>query len=366
MVALSVDLFSLEAYDYTLPKSLVAAYPLQQRDASRLLHVDRALDCCTHKAFTDLVSWLQPNDVLVINNTKVLPARLVGCRAGFTGRAEVLLLHPVANQAGARSAEDPTLVWHCLMKPSRKLSIGTRIELPNTQSYLEVIERNEEGYGVVKLHLAEHQTPLSLMQTVGEMPIPPYFERNAEALDKERYQTVYSQVEGSQAAPTAGLHFTEATLEAIKAKGVVVAPVTLSVGTGTFKPVTVSDIREHVMHSEAYSVPQSTVEAIQHAKAMGGRVVAVGTTSLKTLETVAKNQNGQLAQAEEGWSNLFIYPGFEFKVVDALLTNFHLPKSTLMMLVSAFANRSLVLQAYEQAVAEQYRFYSYGDCMLIS
>lgn len=357
----NVDLFSIEAYDYALPETLIAKYPLPERSDSKMMHINRSTQQWEHKCFTQLVDWLQPQDLLILNNTKVLNARMFGNRRGFEGKVEVLLLHPTGD-----STDTHTLLWNCLLKPIKKLKEGTLIELPNTTSVLEIIERQGLGHGVVKAHLYGGESSVyELMNKVGELPIPPYFERRAEAVDTERYQTVYSKVEGSQAAPTAGLHFTPEVLAAIKAKSVGIAEVTLSVGAGTFRPVQSDDIREHAMHAESYHLPQSTVQAIQQTKANGGRVVAVGTTSVKTLETAAQKQGGTLQQADTGWSELFIYPGFNFQVVDAMLTNFHLPKSTLMMLVSAFANRTLMLNAYEEAVAQQYRFYSYGDCMLI-
>jgi S-adenosylmethionine:tRNA ribosyltransferase-isomerase len=358
----TLNLFSLEAYDYHLPEQLIAKYPLPQRSASKMMHISRETQTWEHKHFTDLVAWLQSEDLLVINNTKVLPARIFGNRRGYEGKVEVLLLHPTGNEADTEA-----LTWNCLLKPIKKLKEGTLIELPNTTSVLEVMARQGLGHGVVKAHLLGGEASMNeLMEKVGELPIPPYFARRAEAIDKERYQTVYNKVEGSQAAPTAGLHFTPEVLEAIRAKGVTISEVTLSVGAGTFRPVQVDDIRQHAMHAEWYTLPQETVDAITATKANGGRVVAVGTTSVKTLETAIRKQAGTLTQADTGWSELFIYPGIEFQVVDAMLTNFHLPKSTLMMLVSAFANRELMLSAYEDAVAQAYRFYSYGDCMLIA
>ena len=358
----AINLFTLDAYDYELPEALIAKYPLPQRSASRMMHIHRETQTWQHQHFTDLVSWLQPEDLLILNNTKVLPARIFGNRQGYEGKVEVLLLHPTGDEADSEA-----LTWNCLLKPIKKLKEGTLIELPNTTSVLEVIERQGLGHGVVKAHLHGGETSMNaLMEKVGELPIPPYFERRAEAIDTERYQTVYHKVEGSQAAPTAGLHFTPEVLEAIRAKGVSIAEVTLSVGAGTFRPVQADDIREHAMHAEWYQLPQETVDAIIATKARGGRVVAVGTTSVKTIETAAKKQGGTISQADIGWSELFIYPGFEFHVIDAMLTNFHLPKSTLMMLVSAFANRTLMLNAYEAAVSQAYRFYSYGDCMLIA
>jgi S-adenosylmethionine:tRNA ribosyltransferase-isomerase len=357
----SPDLFSIEAYDYALPHDLIASHPLPNRDASRMMRLDVPTETWTHGVFMDLVHIMQANDLLVVNNTKVLPARFLGKRrlsdgTLSEGEVEVLLLHPTS------TAE---LDWHCLMRPARKLKAGTCIYLEESTAYFEVLEQKTEGHGVVRLHLEEEPDVQTFMYHIGKMPIPPYFNREANEEDKERYQTVYSKVEGSQAAPTAGLHFTDAVLEALHAKGIQKAEVTLSVGVGTFRPVMVDDIRQHDMHGEAYTLPQETVEAINTCKANGGRIFAVGTTTVKTLETAVRNQGGTLKHAESGWSDLYIFPGFEFQVVDAMLTNFHLPKSTLLMMISAFANRDFILKAYEEAVKEKYRFYSYGDCMLL-
>jgi S-adenosylmethionine:tRNA ribosyltransferase-isomerase len=357
----TVDLFSVDAYDYHLPEGLVASHPLPQRDASRMMYLHCASQRWEHQSFKDVVALLNPGDVLVRNNTKVLPARFVGKRQDVSGtlhngQCEMLLLHPTSGVEGE---------WHCLMKPARKLKVGSHLCLANSSATLEVLEQGEAGHGRIRIHLNGELDIETLMQRAGEMPIPPYFNRVAEEADKERYQTVYAEVQGSQAAPTAGLHFTPAVLDGLEAKGVIVADVTLSVGVGTFRPVMVEDIRQHDMHGEAYTLPQATVDAIQTAKARGNRVIAVGTTSCKTLETAAKNQGGLPTQAESGWSELYIYPGFQFQVVDAMLTNFHLPKSTLMMMISAFANRKFILEAYSEAVEERYRFYSYGDCMFL-
>ena len=357
----SPDLFSIEAYDYELPHDLVASHPLPNRDASRLMRLDVKRETWTHGIFTDLVGIMQAGDLRVVNNTKVLPARFLGKRrledgSLSEGEVEILLLHPTSQ------AE---LDWHCLMRPARKLKAGTCIFFENTSAYCEVLEQKTEGHGVVRLHLEQERDVHTFMYQVGNMPIPPYLNRTATEEDKDRYQTVYSKVEGSQAAPTAGLHFTDAVLEALHAKGIQKADVTLSVGVGTFRPVMVDDIRQHDMHGEAYTLPPETVDAIHACKAKGGRIFAVGTTTVKTLETAARNQGGILKHAESGWSDLYIFPGFEFQVVDAMLTNFHLPKSTLLMMISAFANRNFILNAYAEAVKEKYRFYSYGDCMLL-
>jgi S-adenosylmethionine:tRNA ribosyltransferase-isomerase len=356
-----VDLFHIDAYDYTLPTDLIASHPLPNRDDSRMMYVDCQAESFAHKGFKDLVEVMNPEDLLVVNDTKVLPARFLGKRlrtdgSMTEGEVEVLLLHPTSQ------AE---LDWHCLMRPARKLKAGTFIVLEESSATFEVIEQGKEGHGRVRLHLNDEVNVHEFMYKVGKMPIPPYFNRPANEEDKERYQTVYSEVEGSQAAPTAGLHFTEDVLNALGEKGIQKVAVTLSVGVGTFRPVMVDDIRTHDMHGEAYTLPQATVDAILACKARGGRVFTVGTTTTKTLETAAQNQGGTLYKGESGWSNLYIYPGFRFQVVDAMLTNFHLPKSTLLMMISAFSNRDFILKVYQSAVEERYRFYSYGDCMLL-
>lgn len=344
----------LDDYDYPLPESLIARYPLDRRDQSRMLVMDRAAGTLAHRHFYELPEFLRPGDLVVLNNTKVLPARFYGNRRGFTGRVEVLLLHPSAEDDG---------IWSALMKPARKLGGGTIVELPGTEAVMEVLEVGERGCCRVKIHPAEHGDVPTLMERVGRMPIPPYLRREAEESDKDRYQTVFSRVPGAQAAPTAGLHFTPEVLERLKARGVEIAEVTLAVSAGTFRTVEVEDIAEHRMDPEYYTVPPETLEAVHAAKERGGRVVAIGTTVCKTLESAACAR-GRI-QAGSDWSRLFIYPGFTFQVTDALLTNFHLPKSTLLMLVSAFSSREQLAQAYRAALEEEYRFFSYGDCMLV-
>lgn len=344
----------LDDYDYPLPEALIARYPLPERDQSRMLVLDRQSGEIAHHPFRALVGFLKAGDLLVLNNTKVLPARFYGNRRGYTGRVEVLLLHP--------SGEDPN-VWSALMKPARKLGPGIMVELPGTDATMEVLEVGERGCCRVRLHPGEHGDVPTLMERVGRMPIPPYLRREAEESDKDRYQTVFSSVPGAQAAPTAGLHFTPQILETLKAQGVGVAEVTLAVSAGTFRTVEAEDIAEHRMDPEYYTVPPETAEAVRRTRANGGRVVAVGTTVTKTLESAAR-QTGEV-EAGSDWSGLFIYPGFEYQVTDVLLTNFHLPKSTLLMLISAFASREQVAAAYQAALQEEYRFFSYGDCMLI-
>ena len=346
---------NLDDYDYPLPEKLIARYPLPQRDQSRMLVLHRQTGEIEHRQFSDLPGYLQPGDLIALNNTRVLPARFFGNRRGLTGRVEILMLHP--------SGEDAN-VWSALMRPARKLKPGTVVELPNTQATLKVLSVGERGCCQVWVDPAEHGDVPTLMEKIGLMPIPPYLRRAAEESDKERYQTVFSKVPGAQAAPTAGLHFTPGILDRLSQNGVQRAEVTLSVSAGTFRTVEDEDIRKHQMDPEFYTVPEEAAQAVFRAKNNGNRVLAVGTTVAKTLETVAWKHQGTI-KAESDWSRLFIYPGFRFQVVDALLTNFHLPKSTLLMLISAFAGRESIAKAYQAALEQEYRFFSYGDCMLI-
>jgi len=351
MLSTETPSLSLSDYDYPLPEDLIARYPLPNRDSSRMLVMDRQTGAREHRQFRDLPEFLKPGDLLVVNNTQVLPARLLGHRHGHTGRIEVLLLHP--------DASDPTL-WSAMTRPTRKLKVGTIIEFPNTTSTVEIAYLGEGVKTMVKIHLRDQDSVADLMEAIGHMPIPPYLKRDAEDSDKSRYQTVYAKNPGAQAAPTAGLHFTDDVLQQLKSQGVQIAEVTLAVSSGTFRSVDTEDITQHVMDPEFYTVAEETAQLIQTTKANGGRVIAVGTTVAKTLETAAKT--GSL----EDWSRLFIYPGFKFQVVNMMLTNFHLPKTTLMMLVSAFAGRESIMHAYEEALKERYRFFSYGDCMLLA
>ena len=344
----------LDDYDYPLPEALIARYPLPQRDQSRMLVLHRATGQIEHRMFIDLLQYLNPGDLLALNNTKVLPVRFYGNRRGFTGCVEILMLYP---------SEQP-LVWSALMRPARKLKPGTIIEFPDTQATMEVLEVGERGCCQVLVHPAEHQDIPTLMEKVGLMPIPPYLRRRAEESDKERYQTVFSKTPGAQAAPTAGLHFTPELLETLRQSGIQRAEVTLSVSAGTFRTVEDDNIQDHRMDPEFYTIPEDAVQAIHHAKQAQSRVFAIGTTVAKTLESSAHKHQGFL-KAESDWSELFIYPGFQFQITDCLLTNFHLPKSTLLMLISAFAGRENIAHAYQEALKEQYRFFSYGDCMLI-
>lgn len=351
----------LDDYDYPLPESLIASYPLPERDQSRMLVLNRQTGEISHHRFQELPTFLSAGDLMALNNTKVLPARFYGNRRGLTGRVEILMLHPVSGQV---PKEQEGYVWSALMRPARKLKPGTIVELPDTQAVLEVLEVGERGCCRVLVHPAEHGNVATLMEQVGRMPIPPYLRRDAEESDKQRYQTVFAKVPGAQAAPTASLHFTPEVLGRIAQQGVQTAEVTLAVSSGTFRTVEEDDIRGHKMDPEAYTVEPDAAQQIQGVKKAGGKVLAVGTTVTKTLETVAFEHQGQMVPGS-GWSNLFIYPGFHFNVVDMMLTNFHLPKSTLLMLISAFAGRENVAAAYREALAHGYRFYSYGDCMLI-
>jgi S-adenosylmethionine:tRNA ribosyltransferase-isomerase len=356
ITATMTDLSQLTAYDYHLPDALIARYPLEHRDASRMMVIHRATGEIQHRHFSQLGDYLAPSDCLVMNNTRVLPNRLMGRRDGFTGQVEVFLLYP-------DPAEDT--VWTALMRPTRKLQPGTRIVFDQSAAVMEVLDLPQGTHGRVRCHLNGVASVAALMQQVGQMPIPPYLGRSADESDKTRYQTVYAQQPGSHAAPTAGLHFTPELLEQLTQQGIMRAELTLNVSTGTFRSVTTDAIAQHQMDAEYYTLPAEVVQQITRCKQQQGRVFAVGTTSVKTLETACKNQHGQLYEAESGWSQLFITPGFTFGVADAMITNFHLPKSTLMMLVSAFMGHDLMHRAYAMAVAEKYRFYSYGDCMLI-
>ncbi len=335
-------------FDYLLPESLIAQHPPPERDAGRLLVLHPVADRLEHATVRDLPRFLAPADLLVLNDSRVLPARLRGVRAGG-GEAEVLLLRP---------AQDGW--WEALVRPGRKLQPGSAVQVGGSALQVEIGDGSEGGTRLVRLYGVER--PLDEVHRVGEMPTPPYIrERLA---DVERYQTIYAREEGSAAAPTAGLHFTERLLDAVQARGVAIEFVTLHVGLDTFRPVQEADPGEHRMHRESFDLMPRVVDAVERTRERGGRVVAVGTTTVRVLETCAIDTG--TVRAGQGWSDLFIRPGFRFRVVDALLTNFHLPQSTLLMLVSAFAGRERILQAYAEAIRDGYRFYSFGDCMLIT
>lgn len=333
---------------YDLPEELIAQTPLEQRDTSRLMTLDRETGEVEHHHFYDLLDYLNPGDCLILNNSRVLPARLLGQRLPGGGACEVLLLIDRGDKT-----------WECLVRPGRKMRTGAKLSFGNGELTAEVVGEVEGGNRLVRFNY--EGIFLEVLEQLGKMPLPPYIK--AELQDRERYQTVYSKVVGSAAAPTAGLHFTPELLEKIAAKGVGIGYVTLHVGLGTFRPVKEDEITEHEMHSEYCTIPQETADLINRTKANGGRVICVGTTSCRTLESWS-NEDGTM-EAKAGWTNIYIYPGYRFKVMDALVTNFHLPESTLIMLVSAFAGRENVLGAYEEAVKERYRFFSFGDAMFL-
>ena len=336
-------------FDFDLPEELIAQTPLEKRDASRLLVVDKETGAFSDQHFDQIIDQLQPGDALVMNNTRVLPARLYGIKPETGGHVELLLLK---NTQG----DD----WEVLAKPAKRLRVGSQISFGDGRLTATVVEELDHGGRIVRF--GYEGIFLEVLESLGEMPLPPYI--HEKLADRERYQTVYAKENGSAAAPTAGLHFTEELLEQIAAKGVELVYLTLHVGLGTFRPVSVDSLDDHEMHSEFYSLSEEAAQILRQVKAKGGRVIAVGTTSIRTLETIGSKFQGQI-QADSGWTNIFIKPGYDWKVVDAFSTNFHLPKSTLVMLVSAFAGRSLTLEAYEHAIAERYRFFSFGDAMFI-
>ena len=333
---------------YDLPQELIAQDPLEDRSSSRLLVLDKKTGEMQHKVFKDIVNYLHPGDCLVINDTKVIPARLIGSKEGTDAHIEILLLKRREND-----------IWETLVKPGKKAKPGTVINFGDGLLKGTVIDVVEEGNRLIQF--SYEGIFEEILDQLGQMPLPPYITHRLE--DKNRYQTVYAKHEGSAAAPTAGLHFTKELLERIQEKGIEIARVTLHVGLGTFRPVKTENILEHHMHSEFYTVTQEAADKINTARKNGGKIIAVGTTSTRTLESVG-TEDGTV-KAGSGWTQIFIYPGYQFKVIDSLITNFHLPESTLVMLVSALAGREHVLAAYEEAVNEKYRFFSFGDAMLI-
>lgn len=338
----------LSDFNYHLPEELIAQDPLLKRSDSRLMVLNRETGSIEHRAFHNIIEYLNPGDCLVVNETKVLPARLIGVKEGTGASIEVLLLKRVDDR-----------VWETLVKPGKKARPGTRISFGGGKLVGEVMDVVEEGNRLVRF---EYEGIFEeVLDELGQMPLPPYITHALE--DKNRYQTVYAKHTGSAAAPTAGLHFTEELLEQIEEKGVKIARVTLHVGLGTFRPVKVENILEHHMHSEFYMIDEDAAEIINTTKKNGGKIISVGTTSTRTLESVA-DENG-LVKPCSGWTEIFIYPGYKFKIVDKLITNFHLPESTLLMLVSALYDREKILEAYEEAVEEKYRFFSFGDAMFI-
>ncbi len=339
---------NVKDFDFELPEELIAQDPLEKRDNSRLMVLDKDTGTVSHKVFYEITEELQPGDCLVINDTKVIPARLFGEKEDTHAQIEVLLLK--------RREKD---VWETLVKPGKKAKPGTVIEFGDGKLRGEVIDIVDEGNRLIRF--SYEGIFEEVLDELGQMPLPPYITHQLK--DKNRYQTVYAKYEGSAAAPTAGLHFTEELLEQLQEKGVKIARVTLHVGLGTFRPVKVENVLEHHMHSEFWQVSEETAAMVNETKAAGGRVIAVGTTSCRTIES-ASTEDGVL-HAGSGWTEIFIYPGYRFKVLDGLITNFHLPQSTLIMLVSALAGREHVLDAYKTAVEEKYRFFSFGDAMFI-
>lgn len=333
---------------YDLPQELIAQDPLEDRSASRLMVLDKKTGKIQHHIFKEIVNYLNPGDCMVINDTKVIPARLYGAKVGTDAKIEVLLLKRKENN-----------IWETLVKPGKKAKIGTKISFGEGLLIGEVVDIVEEGNRLIQF--TYEGIFEEILDKLGQMPLPPYITHQLK--DKNRYQTVYAKYDGSAAAPTAGLHFTKELLEKVKEMGVDIAEVTLHVGLGTFRPVKVDNVLDHHMHSEFYMVSAEAAEKVNRTKANGGRVISVGTTSTRTLESAA-DENGILHETS-GWTEIFIYPGYKFKVIDGLITNFHLPQSTLVMLVSALAGREHVLHAYEIAVKEKYRFFSFGDAMLI-
>lgn len=339
----------IDLFDFELPEELIAQTPLSNRDASRLMVLNKKTGEIRHETFRNIISYLRKGDCLVLNDTRVMPARLYGEKTDTGANIEVLLLKQLEGDR-----------WETLVKPAKRVKIGTEITFGDGRLKAVCIDTLEHGGRV--LEFSYQGIFYEVLEQLGEMPLPPYIKEKLE--DPERYQTVYAREVGSAAAPTAGLHFTEQLLDDIRAKGVHIAFITLHVGLGTFRPVSVENIEEHDMHAEFYQMSEETAQLLNEVKQQGGRIIAVGTTSTRTLETVATRHDGKFV-AESGWTDIFIYPGYEFKGIDGLVTNFHLPKSTLIMLVSALAGRENILHAYNVAVKERYRFFSFGDAMLI-
>lgn len=338
-----------EDFDYDLPEELIAQTPIKNRDQSRLLVLDHETGEYQDKHFYDILDYLNPGDALVMNNSRVLPARLYGTKEDTAGHEEVLLLNNIEGDK-----------WEVLMKPARRAKVGTKVEFGDGQLEAEVLEDLEHGGKIIEFHY--QGIFMEILEQLGEMPLPPYIKEKLD--DPDRYQTVYAKENGSAAAPTAGLHWTKDLLKKVEDKGVKLVYITLHVGLGTFRPVTESDISKHVMHSEFYRLDEDSAKTLNEVKKNGGKIVATGTTSIRTLETIGTKFNGEI-KADSGWTDIFIKPGYEWKVVDEFITNFHLPKSTLVMLVAAFTGRENILNAYQHAVEEKYRFFSFGDAMFI-
>lgn len=338
-----------EDFDYDLPEELIAQTPIKNRDQSRLLVLDHETGEYQDKHFYDILDYLNPGDALVMNNSRVLPARLYGTKEDTDGHEEVLLLNNIEGDK-----------WEVLMKPARRAKVGTKVEFGDGQLEAEVLEDLEHGGKIIEFHY--QGIFMEILEQLGEMPLPPYIKEKLD--DPDRYQTVYAKENGSAAAPTAGLHWTKDLLKKVEDKGVKLVYITLHVGLGTFRPVTESDISKHVMHSEFYRLDEDSAKTLNEVKKNGGKIVATGTTSIRTLETIGTKFNDEI-KADSGWTDIFIKPGYEWKVVDEFITNFHLPKSTLVMLVAAFTGRENILNAYQHAVEEKYRFFSFGDAMFI-
>ncbi len=337
-----------ELFYYDLPKELIAQKPIEKRDASRLMVLDRKTREISHRHFYDIIEYLKPGDVLVRNNTKVIPARLFGVKEKTGALIEVFLLRPLENDR-----------WEALVRPGKRLKEGDRVSFGEGKLVAEVLERTDEGGRIIEFTYSGDFK--EILEILGEVPLPPYIKEKLE--DKDRYQTVYAKTEGSVAAPTAGLHFTKELIEALKKKGITIVDVTLHVGLGTFRPLKEENIADHKMHSEYYEITEEAAKTINQAKQEGRRIIAIGTTATRTLESNVSEEG--LLKAGKGFTDIFIYPGYTFRMIDALITNFHLPESTLIMLVSALADREWILEAYRIAVEEKYRFFSFGDAMLI-
>lgn len=335
-------------FDYHLPEYLIAQTPIKKRNQSRLMIVNKKTGSIEHKKFNDIIDYLNKDDVLVLNDSKVIPARLIGVKKDTGAMIEILLLRKISNK-----------VWECLVKPAKKIKEGTIIIFDKKLLQAQCIEKKEDGICLLKLNYDGNL--YKILDKLGEMPLPPYIHRQLN--NKDRYQTIYAKKIGSIAAPTAGFHFTNDLLTKIKKKGIKIVYITLHVGIGTFRPVTVDNIAEHKMHEEFYIMNDKTAKILNNAKESGNKIISVGTTTTRTLETII-NKYGEFKK-DSGWTNIFIYPLYQFKAVDVLITNFHLPKSTLIMLVSAFAGKDLIMKVYKEAIKKEYRFFSFGDCMLI-
>lgn len=335
-------------FDFELPEQLIAQHPIKKRDESRMMVADRKTGEVSHRKFFEVLDYLEKGDVLVLNDTKVIPARLFGVKEQTKASIEILLLKSIAKDT-----------WECLVKPAKRVKLDTIISFGGNLLKAKCTKIGEEG--IRELKFEYRGIFYEILDKLGTMPLPPYIKEQLE--EKDRYQTVYAKNIGSAAAPTAGLHFTKELLEKIKQKGVEIYYITLHVGLGTFRPVTVEDVKNHTMHSEYYSMQESVAVALNRAKQEGRRIIAVGTTTTRTLETIMMKY--QTFTSCSGWTNIFIYPGYQFQAIDALITNFHLPKSTLLMLVSAFSSKEIIMKAYQEAVKEGYRFFSFGDCMFL-